>query len=83
MSEESRTKQEIQANLKKLEAETRKAEAEAKQAEAEARRTDAEARHSELDAWGAERSFQKRMATDEENHLYRFDGEVSKSSVNK
>ena len=83
MSEESRTKQEIQANLKKLEAETRKAEAEAKQAEAEARRTDAEARQSELDAWGAERSFQKRMATDEENHLYRFDGEVSKSSVNK
>tara|TARA_Y100000593_G_scaffold95087_1_gene199429 strand:+ start:37802 stop:38551 length:750 start_codon:yes stop_codon:yes gene_type:complete len=83
MSEESRSKEEIQASIKKLEAETRKAEAEAKQAEAEARRTDAEARQSELDSWAAERSVQKKLATDEENHLYRFDGEVSKQSVNR
>ena len=83
MSEESRTKAEIQANVNKLEAETRKAEAEIKQVEAEARRTDAEARQSELDAWAAERSVQKKLATDEENHLYRFDGEVSKASVSR
>lgn len=83
MPEESRSKAEIQANLKKLEAETRKAEAEAKQAEAEARRTDAEARQTELDTWAAERNVQKKLATDEENHLYRFDGEVSKNSVNR
>lgn len=84
MTEETnRSKEEIQANLKKLEAETRKAEAEAKQAEAEARKTDAEARQSELEAWSAERSVQKKLATDEENRLYRFDGDVSKSSVSR
>ena len=81
--EDLRTKAEIQANVNKLEAETRKAEAEAKQAEAEARRIDAEARQGELDAWAAERSVQKKLATDEENHVYRFDGEVSKASVNR
>lgn len=83
MSEESKSKEEVRANIKKLEAETRKAEAEAKQAEAEARRIDAEARQSELDAWAVERNTQKKLATDEENHLYRFDGEVSKQSVNR
>jgi len=74
---------EIQANVNKLEAETRKAEAEAKQAEAEARRIDAEARQAELDAWSAERNVQKKLASDEENNLYRFDGDVSKASVNR
>ena len=84
MAEETRkSRAETQANIKKLEAETLKAEAETKQAEAEARRIDAEARQTELDAWAAERAVHRKLATDEENHLYRFDGDVSKASVNR
>ena len=84
MSEESKqSKEEIQANLRKLEAETKKIEAETRQALAEAAKAEAEVREAELDAWSCERAVQKKLASDEENHLYRFDGEVSKSSVNR
>jgi ATP-dependent Clp endopeptidase proteolytic subunit ClpP len=84
MSDEPKqTKEEIQANLKKLEAETKKIEAETRQALAEAAKAEAEVREAELDAWTTERAVQIKLATDEENHLYRFDGEVSKNSVNR
>ena len=84
MSEESKqSKEEVQANLRKLEAETKKIEAETRQALAEAAKAEAEVREAELDAWSCERAVQKKLASDEENHLYRFDGEVSKSSVNR
>ena len=84
MPEESKqSKAEVQANLKKLEAETKKIEAETRQAIAEAAKAEAEVREAELEAWSAERAVQKKLATDEENNLYRFDGEVSKASVNR
>lgn len=83
MSEEPRSKEEIAANIKKLAAETKKLEAEVKQAEAEAKKTEAEATEAELSAWEAQRNFARKQATDEENHLYRFDGDVSKSSVTR
>jgi ATP-dependent Clp endopeptidase proteolytic subunit ClpP len=91
MSEEDkRTPEEITAGIKKTEAEIKKSEAEAKQALAEARKADAEAEKAEIelekariDADKAKKCRDKELAGDEENHVYRFDGEVSKNSVQR
>jgi len=83
MSEEKKSRKEEAANIKKLEAETKKLEAETRQVEAEAKKVGAEAVQAELASWKARRDFDRSQATDEENHLYRFDGDVSKSSVSR
>jgi len=64
----------ILAEIEKTEAETRKILA-------DARKTEAEAAKVELEARAAWRKREKDKSVDEENHLYRFAGEVSRSSV--
>jgi ATP-dependent Clp endopeptidase proteolytic subunit ClpP len=61
--------------------EIEKNEAETRKILAEARKTEAEAAKVELEARCAWRKRQKEKSVDEENHLYRFGGEVTKSSV--
>tara|TARA_Y100000593_G_scaffold93309_1_gene187747 strand:- start:8599 stop:9354 length:756 start_codon:yes stop_codon:yes gene_type:complete len=79
MSEESipqRTKKEIEAEIAKVQAETKKIEIESRQAEAAAIKAELEAR----EAW---RKREREKATDEENYLYRFSGDVSRNSVHQ
>ena len=84
MSEENKkTDEETQVDLEVKRSEVRKNEAEARKVEAEASKAEAEAREAEIKAYDAELSFRKRQSDDERNHLYRFDGEVSTSSVKK
>ena len=84
MSEEdNRTPEEIAAEIKKIEAEAKAALAEARKSDAEAQKIEFELEKASIDAEKAVRSRQKELAADEENHVYRFDGEVSKSSVQR
>jgi ATP-dependent Clp endopeptidase proteolytic subunit ClpP len=69
------------AEAEKIAAEARLANAQASQAEAEARKAEAEATQQELKLEEELRDKEKRKATDEENHLYRFNKEVSSHSV--
>ena len=81
MSEEKKSEKELAASLAKTEAETQQVLAEIEKTQAETRRIEAEAQKAQL---AAREDYEKRMkkeCTDEENHLYRFSGEVSKSSV--
>jgi ATP-dependent Clp protease protease subunit len=81
MSEETKSKEEVAASLAKTEAETQQVLAEIEKVQAETRRILADASKAELSAREDYEKRQKRECTDEENHLYRFGGEVSKSSV--
>jgi ATP-dependent Clp endopeptidase proteolytic subunit ClpP len=83
MSEIDRTPEEITAEIKKIEAEAKQALAEARKLEAEAEAAELSLEKSRIDADKARRSRQKELAADEENFVYRFDGEVSKSSVQR
>jgi ATP-dependent Clp endopeptidase proteolytic subunit ClpP len=78
MSEESpqpmRTPEEIAAEVARTVAETEKLKAETRKAEAEAL-------VEEINARKEFRSREREKASDEENYLYRFAGEVSKNSV--
>jgi len=83
MSEEvNRTQEEIQADIAKTLAETRKLEVETRGEEARVRSAEATALKQEIEARAAFRKREQEKAEDEENFLYRFAGEVSKSSVN-
>jgi ATP-dependent Clp endopeptidase proteolytic subunit ClpP len=73
---DTRTNAEIKAEVEKLVAETVKINAEVRKAEADAL-------VAELDSRAKQRKRDREKATDEENHLYRFSGEVSKVSVTK
>ena len=79
--DEEKSKEEVEASIKKLEAEATQALAEAKKSEAEARKILAEATKAELEAQKAYRNRQRELSTDEENHLYRFSKDVSHHSV--
>tara|TARA_R100000808_G_scaffold24949_2_gene59779 strand:+ start:4400 stop:5176 length:777 start_codon:yes stop_codon:yes gene_type:complete len=81
MSEKNKTSEELAADLAVKYAEVKKAEAEARKAEAEARKIESEASKSEIETEKAFKSRAKDQAKDEENHLYRFSGSVSSSSV--
>lgn len=83
MSEEKRTPEEIAADVKKTEAEATAALAEARKTEAEAEKAEIELEKARIDADKAKRGREKELAADEENYVYRFDGEVSKSSVQR
>ena len=74
MSEESRSKKEIAADIDlKI--------AEAKKINAEARKMEAEAMQEELVAAKAQEEDLRRRASDKENFVYRFSGDVRGSSV--
>ena len=74
MSEEGRTKKEIEVDILLKKAEIKKVEGEARKAEAEAYK-------EELEAKKAKEDYEKRLAGDKENYLYRFSGDVRGSSV--
>jgi ATP-dependent Clp endopeptidase proteolytic subunit ClpP len=69
-----RSKAEIKATIEKIKAETAKTIS-------ETRKTDAEGLMAEIEARAAYRARMREKSNDEENHLYRFAGEVSKSAV--
>ena len=71
---DTRSSKEIAAEIAKTEAETRKTLAEAAKAESEATL-------AMLEAGDEERKHRRAAASDERNHLYRFGGEVNKSTV--
>lgn len=83
MSEEKKSPEEIKADLKLKESETRKTDAEARKTEAEAIKAELEAHLAQMEIERATRSFNREKSVDEENHLYRFSGSVSDSSVRK
>ena len=85
MSEEKdqRTKEELAADLKLKDAEAKLKEAEALKTEAEASKAKYEAHEAEIKYLEVRHKFDKQRAEDEMNHLYRFTGEVSGSSVSR
>ena len=72
---------EVEVDLKEVEVNLKKAEI--KKMEAETRKAESDAIRTELSTNKEYRNRQKELSVDEENHLYRFDGEVSKSSVSR
>jgi ATP-dependent Clp protease protease subunit len=84
MSDETKkSKEELLADIEVKKAEARKAIAETEKTEAETKKALLEVRQEEIKVYEAELNFQKKHAEDEQNHLYRFDGEVSKTSVQR
>jgi ATP-dependent Clp endopeptidase proteolytic subunit ClpP len=87
---ESRTNAEIAADIALTEAEARKTDAEARNTEALVKKNELEAKKvavelavKEMDLVTKQEKRAKDKATDDENHLYRFDGEVSGGSVHR
>ena len=84
MAEESKkSPEEIKTDIDLKKAQVAREKAETKKVQAEARKAESEAIVTELDANKKYRERQKELSVDEENHLYRFDGEVSKNSVSR
>ena len=90
MSDENRTKKEIEADIALKVAETRKTEAEARNTEAilkknefEAEKTSIELESKRIDFTLKQEKIAKDRAVDDENFLYRFSGEVSSGSVGR
>jgi len=85
-----RTPEEIKADVRLKEAEALKTEMEAKNIESLAKKSQADAKKAELELklkqldWDkmAEKRL-KEKAVDDENHLYRFNGEVGRGSVER
>ncbi|MAH45592.1 hypothetical protein CMI37_07170 [Candidatus Pacearchaeota archaeon] len=82
-NDNKRTPEEIAVEVKLKEVEAKLKEVEIKKVEAEARKAVADATKAELSTQKEYHNRQKELAADEENYLYRFDGEVSKSSVSR
>lgn len=91
MSEENnRTKEEVAADIALKEAEARKTDAEARNTEAlvkknelEAEKSAVELKSKKLDLKIKQEKRDRDKASDDENFLYRFDGEVSGGSVHR
>ncbi len=80
-AESKKSRKEVDAEIARTEAETRKLVAETVKTEAEARAAAAEAAQAEIDLEEAERARKRAETADDRNYLYRFSGEVSKSTV--
>jgi ATP-dependent Clp endopeptidase proteolytic subunit ClpP len=78
---QTRTPEEIEADIKKTKAETIKVEAEAAKAAAECLQAETKAEKASLELLRFKEERQKRLASDEENFVYRFSGSVGKESV--
>ena len=78
-----RTPPEIKADIAKTHAETLKAQAEARKVTAEAISAEVHAKKAQLELRKLETERKKLKATDSENHVYRFNGGVDKTSVAK
>lgn len=90
MSEENRTKEEVAADIALKQAEARKMEAEAMNTEAlveknklEVEKVKIELQFKEMDLLHKQEKRAKEKAVDDENFLYRFNGEVSGGSVGR
>ncbi len=81
MSEDNRTKKEIEADLLLKEADLEQKKAEIDKIKAETAKVKSEAGKSELEYHKAYRDQEKQTYTDEENHLYRFSKDVNNHSV--
>ena len=81
--ENSKSPEEIAADIAVKKAEAKKTEAEALKTEAETKKALLELRQEEIKTYEAELNFRKKQAEDEQNRLYRYDGEISKPSVQK
>ena len=79
----TKSQEEITADINLKEAETRKAQAEARKTEAEASKAEYESYKASIDYEKAVRTRRKELAVDEENHLYRFSGTVNNLSVER
>lgn len=79
----TRSQEEVSADIELKKAETRKAEAEARKTEAEASKAEYESYKASIDYEKVVRNRKKELAVDEENHLYRFSGQVNNLSVEK
>ena len=78
---QTRTPEEIEADIKKTKAETIKVEAEAAKAAAECLQAETKAEKASLELLRFKEERKKRLASDEENFVYRFSGSVGKESV--
>jgi ATP-dependent Clp endopeptidase proteolytic subunit ClpP len=78
-----RTPEEIKANLAKTRAEIIKTQAEARKLTAEAETAEAEAAKAKLELKKLQADRKRIKAGDSENHVYRFNGGVDKTSVAK
>jgi len=82
MSEkEKRTKAEVQSEIDKNNAETERIHAETAKTAAEADKAKAEAVFAGLELETKQREHRRKMATDDENFVYRFSGEVGTNAV--
>jgi ATP-dependent Clp endopeptidase proteolytic subunit ClpP len=81
MSEENRSKKEIEADLLLKQAELEQKKAEIEKTKAETQKVISEAGKSQIEYDKAFRSREKELYTDEENNLYRFSKDVSHHSV--
>ena len=81
MSEENRSKKEIEADLLLKQAELEHKQAEIEKTKAETRKVISEAGKTQIEYDKAFRSREKELYTDEENNLYRFSKDVNHHSV--
>jgi ATP-dependent Clp protease protease subunit len=81
LPDRNRSEAEIQADLDQKQAETDKIRVETAKMEAELRKAELELKEAEISYFNVHRKFQKERSVDEENHLYRYDGEISHGSV--
>ena len=81
LPDRNRSEAEIQADLDQKQAETDKIRVETAKIEAELRKAELELKEAEISYFNIHRKFQKERSVDEENHLYRYDGEISHGSV--
>ena len=81
MSEKDiRTKAEIKSEIDKNNAETEKLAAETRKEIAEAMKAELEAEFATIELEKRKHDIARQEAADEENHVYRFSGEVSRST---
>ena len=81
LPDRNRSEAEIQADLDQKQAETRKIEVETAKFEVELKKAELELKEEEIKYYNSHRKFEKERSVDEENHLYRYDGEISHGSV--
>ena len=80
---EKRSKAEVESEIAKNKAEVGKLEAETRKENAEAAKAEMEAEFAEIELFKRKKSVLKEQAMDEENHVYRFNGEVSRSTTHQ
>ena len=81
LPDRNRSEAEIQADLDQKQAETDKIRIETAKFEVELKKAELELKEAEISYYNVHRKFQRERSIDEENHLYRYEGEISHGSV--